>query len=125
MKMQYSAAELVAMRLDGYPATEQNMSKRAASENWRFVEVAARGGKNGTRREYPLNQPALKHLIPQIQDLAVAKFLKEFSHGIKTAAKSGQPDAGIGAGTPADDVEMSAKSTPASVTAAAPTQPTQ
>ena len=56
----------------------------------------------------------------EIQDLAVAKFLKEFSHGIKTAAKSGQPDAGIGAGTPADDVAMSAKSTPASVTASRP-----
>ena len=54
MKAQYSAAELAAMRIDGLPTTEKGIRLRAEKDGWQFVEVSGRGGRNGTRREYPV-----------------------------------------------------------------------
>lgn len=54
MKSHYSAAELAAHKLPGIPGTEQGISAKAARESWSFSEVPAKGGKNGTRREYAI-----------------------------------------------------------------------
>lgn len=53
MKAQYSAAELAAMRIEGLPGTEGRAFARRKG-GWAFIEVAGRGGRNGTRREYPV-----------------------------------------------------------------------
>ena len=54
MKSQYSAAELAAMQIEGLPSTEKGVRMRAEKGGWAFAEVAGRGGRNGTRREYPV-----------------------------------------------------------------------
>lgn len=51
-KSHYSAAELAALQLPGLPGTERGLVHRATVSGWDFREVPARGGRNGTRREY-------------------------------------------------------------------------
>lgn len=55
MKTQFSAVELAAMRLEGLPSTEKGIRLRADRESWAYAEVAGKGGRNGTRREYLLS----------------------------------------------------------------------
>lgn len=52
MKNHYSCAELAAMKLPGMPANRQNWYELVSRENWDFIEVKARGGKGGIKREY-------------------------------------------------------------------------
>lgn len=52
VKSHYSAAELAGLRLPGLPGTERGVVHRATVSRWVFKEVPARGGRNGTRREY-------------------------------------------------------------------------
>ncbi len=54
MKTHYSVADLLSMQIDGVPNTRQAVEYRAKREQWPFVEVAAKGGRNGVRREYVL-----------------------------------------------------------------------
>lgn len=51
-KTHYSAAELAGMGLPGLPGTKRGIEKMATRAGWSFREVAARGGRTGTRREY-------------------------------------------------------------------------
>lgn len=55
MKTQFPAAELAALRLEGLPSTEKGIRLRADRDNWAYAEVAGKGGRNGTRREYLLS----------------------------------------------------------------------
>lgn len=52
MKAQFSAAELAALGLSMLPSTEKGVRLRADREAWIYTEVPAKGGRNGTRREY-------------------------------------------------------------------------
>lgn len=51
-KTHYSCAELAAMKLPGMPGSEMGWSKLVKREGYAYVEVAAKGGKAGIRREY-------------------------------------------------------------------------
>lgn len=52
MKNYYSISELLSMNLDGLPASKMGLGSKVVRENWPFIEVAGKGGKNGKRREY-------------------------------------------------------------------------
>lgn len=52
MKTHYSVVELLNMNLDAMPGTARGIQKKADRENWPFIEVAGKGGRNGKRREY-------------------------------------------------------------------------
>ena len=54
MKTHFSAVELGAMTLPGIPGTSRGIEKMAQRSGWQYQEVAARGGRTGTRREYAL-----------------------------------------------------------------------
>ncbi|MCA0175193.1 MAG: Mu transposase C-terminal domain-containing protein [Proteobacteria bacterium] len=56
MKRQYSATELLALNIQGMPPTKRQINRLAADEGWRYVTVI---GLGGSRREYPIDQPAL------------------------------------------------------------------
>lgn len=51
MKTHYSCAELAALKLPEYPASEKGWSKLVGREHWEFVENKSRG-RGGIRREY-------------------------------------------------------------------------
>lgn len=65
-KTHYSCAELAALKLPGYPASDRRMRDLAEREGWLFREVKGKGGKGGLRREY---QPpkGVRDLIGQQQ----------------------------------------------------------
>lgn len=52
LKSHYDAESLAAMCVPGLPKTRAAIFKRARTENWSFIEVAGKGGRNGMRREY-------------------------------------------------------------------------
>lgn len=52
MKTHYSCTELAAMRLPGMPGNRQNWYELVKRESWDFIEVKAKGGKGGIKREY-------------------------------------------------------------------------
>jgi putative transposase len=52
IKDAYSAAELAALKVPGWPATEYRMRARLARERVATREVSCRGGRGGMRREY-------------------------------------------------------------------------
>ena len=52
MKNNYSIAELMSLELSALPQSKAGITKRIQAENWPFIEVAAKGGRNGKRREY-------------------------------------------------------------------------
>lgn len=62
------------MQIDGLPSTRQAIEYRAKKESWEFVEVAAKGGRSGLRREYSLPtalvQAVQSQLIKQSVDAA-------------------------------------------------------
>lgn len=58
----FTCLELSAVGLPGMPTTEQGWGKLVARELWQFVEVHAKGGKKGVKREYT-PPPALLELI--------------------------------------------------------------
>lgn len=51
-KTHYSAIELASLRLPGLPGTKRGIEKLSSRQAWPFREVAARGGRTGTRKEY-------------------------------------------------------------------------
>lgn len=51
-KTHYSATELADLQLPGLPGTTRGIEKLSARSAWSFREVAARGGRNGTRKEF-------------------------------------------------------------------------
>ena len=51
-KTHYSCAELAAMKLPGMPGTERGWRKVVDRDSYAHIEVAAKGGKGGLRREY-------------------------------------------------------------------------
>lgn len=52
MKAHYSCTELAALQLPGMPANRQNWYELVKREGWASVEVKAKGGKGGIKREY-------------------------------------------------------------------------
>lgn len=48
----FTCLELSSIGLPGLPSSEQGWGKLVARESWEFVEVPAKGGKRGTKREY-------------------------------------------------------------------------
>ncbi|TAN50860.1 MAG: hypothetical protein EPN21_07880 [Methylococcaceae bacterium] len=68
VKSHYSCAELAALRLPGYPASERRFKDVTEREGWPFREVKS-AGKNGTRREYAppkgVRELIFKHLLEQ------------------------------------------------------------
>lgn len=60
----YSIAELVALKLPGFPASRQGADAYVKRESWPFREAKGLGGPGGVRREY---QPP-----PEIQSLIEA-----------------------------------------------------
>ncbi|MEY2863574.1 MAG: hypothetical protein RLY58_1281 [Pseudomonadota bacterium] len=74
MKTHFSIVELLSMQIDGLPSTRQAIEYRAKKESWVFVEVAAKGGRSGLRREYALPtalaQAVQSQLIKQSVDTA-------------------------------------------------------
>lgn len=69
-KTYYTAAELAALKLPEYPATRQNWNNLVVRESWKFIEVQAKGGKGGIRREY-LPPEHVAKLIAQHQRIQV------------------------------------------------------
>lgn len=51
-KTHYSATELAGLQLPGLPGTTRGIEKLSSRSAWSFREVAARGGRNGTRKEF-------------------------------------------------------------------------
>lgn len=88
MKTQYSATELAGMRLDGFPASEMGIRQRAARAGWTYTEIPCKGGNNGKKREYPLTQPALAHLIPLILTREADEYLAAWSINHPEPAKA-------------------------------------
>jgi putative transposase len=76
VKAQYAAIELVQLALPELPKTVAGVIFRAKGQGWQFCEVKGEGGASGKRREYPLNQPALKHLIPILQEREALALLR-------------------------------------------------
>jgi hypothetical protein len=58
----FSCLELARMRMPGFPTTEQGWGKVVAREKWPWIEVQAKGGKNGVKRVYT-PPPALLDVI--------------------------------------------------------------
>lgn len=59
-KTHYSAAELVCLCLPCMPGSKRGIEKLSSRQEWAFREVAARGGRTGTRKEYAITAlPAL------------------------------------------------------------------
>lgn len=85
MKEQYSAAELVAMKIPSLPSSVAGMMQRAKKQNWRFTEVACQGGKNGKRREY--TPPA--EIMKQIQQREIEALLKDTASPPMPALQTG------------------------------------
>ena len=77
MKQFYSCAELAALKIEGYPATERNMRPRVEKEKWLKREVNAKGGKNGVKTEY---QPP-----KYVMDLIVSKEIGRSVVAVKPA----------------------------------------
>lgn len=48
----YSCAALAALRIPGAPTSEAGWLKRVKRQAWPYVEVPAKGGKKGIRRDY-------------------------------------------------------------------------
>lgn len=53
-KTHYSAAELVGLSLPSLPGSKRGIEKLSQRQGWAFQEVAARGGRTGTRKEYAI-----------------------------------------------------------------------
>lgn len=68
-KTHYSATELSTMNLPGLPRTARGVEKMSSRCAWSFREVAARGGRTGTRREYAASSlpPAARQAILERQ----------------------------------------------------------
>lgn len=49
----YSAVELAALKLPGFPTTDRAARTRAEAEGWEFVLVKSRGAKGSTKRYRP------------------------------------------------------------------------
>lgn len=62
MKTRYSIADLLSMQIEGLPSTRQALEYRAKKEGWVYVEVPAKGGRGGVRREYVLPE-ALRQVV--------------------------------------------------------------
>ncbi len=63
IKSHYSCAELAAMQLSGYPATERGWRNIVERENWKLIEVSGKGGRGGIRREYQPSGPASEIIL--------------------------------------------------------------
>lgn len=67
IKTHYSCADLAAMRLQGYPATERGWRNIVERENWNQIEVPGKGGRGGMRKEYKPSRTVadiiLQHLV--------------------------------------------------------------
>lgn len=67
-KTHYSAAELDCLSLPSLPGSKRGIEKLSSRQAWSFREVAARGGRSGTRKEYAvaaLPAPARQALLEQ------------------------------------------------------------
>lgn len=53
-KTHYSATDLVGLGLPGLPGSKRGIEKLSQRQAWPFKEVAARGGRTGTRKEYAI-----------------------------------------------------------------------
>lgn len=73
MKTHYSIAELLDMKLDSLPETKVGLGDKAKRENWPYIEVAGKGGRNGKRREY--TPPP--EVMAQIRERQTEKVLAE------------------------------------------------
>lgn len=78
LKDAYCAAELAALKIEGYPGTERGMNKRADAGQWPYREVPGRGGPRGVRREF------LRAGLPT--ELRTALFLHEINAAAPRAA---------------------------------------
>lgn len=69
MKTHYSCAELAAFNLPGYPTSKKGWHAFVKRENFEFIEVSAKGGKNGIKREYavPAKLARLIELSPILE----------------------------------------------------------
>lgn len=70
-KTHYTCAELAAMKLPGMPGTERGWRKVVDRDSYAYVEVAAKGGKGGLRREYA-PPAAVAKLIDRAEGIAAA-----------------------------------------------------
>ena len=73
MKTRYSVSELFKMNLQNLPSTERAIQYKANRENWPYIEVAGKGGRNGKRREY--TPPP--EVMAQIRERQTEKVLAE------------------------------------------------
>lgn len=67
-KTHYSAAELACLSLPSLPGSKRGIEKLSSRQAWSFREVAGRGGRTGTRKEYAvaaLPAPARQALLEQ------------------------------------------------------------
>ena len=71
LRTHYDADTLAEMRLTGLPTTRAGVFKKANAAGWPFVEVDARGGKGGKRREYAV--PA--QYMAEIREKAATGFV--------------------------------------------------
>jgi len=85
VKTHYSAVELAALQLPGFPSTRQAFECRAEKNGWAFVEVKSRG-RNGSRREYvPSND-----VMDAIRHKAAAQLAATLPHGKKALTEKDQ-----------------------------------
>lgn len=54
MKTHYSIADLLALKLEGFPTTRRGWEYLVKTNNWKYREVPSRG-KGGIRKEYEVN----------------------------------------------------------------------
>jgi putative transposase len=91
MKAHYSCTELAALKLPGMPGNRQNWYELVKREGWQSIEVKAKGGKGGIRREY--TPPAkIIHLIHSRKQIAAeghgAHVLKKALALVRTEARA-------------------------------------
>ncbi|MCX7204779.1 MAG: Mu transposase C-terminal domain-containing protein [Proteobacteria bacterium] len=77
IKAHYSAAELAAMKLSGFPTAPHNWRVKMIRENWPFQDVAGHGGKGGKRREYQVPADVLTAIHSQITHASKAAKLEQ------------------------------------------------
>lgn len=85
IKSHYSIAELVTLGLPCLPKSDRGIEMRIGRENWPFVEVKAKGGRGGVRREY---QPTFD-VMAAIKQVAVDRALKSTPSSVATVISSG------------------------------------
>lgn len=80
IRTHYSCAELAAMKLPGYPATERGIRDRVKKDNWLSRKVDGKGGKDGIRTEYQPPVSIMALIREQVMHKLVTAESSEVEH---------------------------------------------